>query len=408
MENRRDNSDALWDAVLGELGRRERLSPSPSVRQTTCWAETIASSAGKTAPRRSHAVKWRVWGTYVAAAAVLVMAGLVGIFVNRNSLTADEVFYSVDNTITASQVVKFSVCGLQMQKHVINMDFMCSNTDENAYVGLNIRPLSGHVGKDAVSADIVYISQNSTGLLLVKKLSVGGVDVLADMNQCDSGSSREIAIRFDDISGSSATRRFITGRIELKNIQELINSLKNSASDFQITRIDGNRSEMTGVIDKPQNISIKALMQAAMMASYANMLVLDAGIEASNSAMTPAAKKNFIAVSHILMETRLRALLRIMPRQVDRLFRFVALCQLYSNGSMDDNADFIKYRTRIDSILNAMRVTLVYDRSSNLIRRVTLKKSDGASVNIRFATNDELKFMMSQVVNESKKIDGGH
>ncbi|HNX27327.1 MAG TPA: hypothetical protein PKK48_07960, partial [Phycisphaerae bacterium] len=78
MENRRDNSDALWDAVLGELGRRERLSPSPSVRQTTCWAETIASSAGKTAPRRSHAVKWRVWGTYVAAAAVLVMAGLVG------------------------------------------------------------------------------------------------------------------------------------------------------------------------------------------------------------------------------------------------------------------------------------------------------------------------------------------
>lgn len=399
MENKRDNSDALLDAMLRELGRRESMDKTPSKEQTARWVQAFSSPGKLVASHRGHALRWKIWGTYAAAAAVLVMAVTVGMFVSRSSLTADDVFYSVDNSIHASPVVTFSLDGLCVQKHLINMEFMGSNTDGAVYVGLNIKPASQEGPAQAIVADIAYIAQNSQGLLLIKSLSCGGENLLADIDPAGMG----VALRLGNVSNSSVKQMFLPGRVELASIRELIDSLKSSASDYKVSKLDGHRAEISGVIDRPQNISVAALMQSAMISGYANMLVMGIGSSASKASMSPQARENLDSFGSMLMNSQFGPFMKVMPQRVDRLFRFLAACQMYRNGEQEDNAEFRQYRKNIEIALNAMRVTIIYDRKGGLLQRVTLQDARDVAVNIRFTSDDELKLKINEILNESQK-----
>jgi hypothetical protein len=321
----------------------------------------------------------------LSAAAVLVLA--VGVFLavrtTPRPVSADDVFQQIGTTLARQPVLHLTVENVLLHGNRIDFEFMGAEEGQTIFARANAHAIDAKAD-NAMALDMILTRDGDAGWLLVRQMEWQNQHFMGRL--IPDGGALLIDVPVSR-STTEAVRKILPMVVYPQEVQSLIESLRQAATDLQVRESPDGTVQVEGVISHTANLDMQMLCQttdtARMIARFAPALM---------SGMTRKDVQKIIRDIKDALAKRMTDPedLEAVNQRLDVL-GLVAMHQLQSGDDISEPTDDDareRLNERLRALLTGARITIIYDPDRKLLRSVNVSNVGPTEGTIRLQFDD--------------------
>lgn len=362
-----DNRDKQLDENLHVIGRRVPRPADASPEQVRHWVEQVQSS--RSGRIRRLAGVWarpavRRWAFSAAAAAVLVLGLFVAFETTPQSVSAEDVFKQVGATLHTQPVLHLTVEDVELQGHRLNLEFIGADDGKSVFANINAKSLAGDT-ENTLGLDMTLARDGKDSWVLVRRMQWNDRRPMGHLIPENGALLIDVPV---SRSTNEAVREALPMAIRLRDVQALIESLRQAVPALEVRELDDGTVLLEGVITRPNDLNVRMLDETTDAAR------MFAGL--SPALMSGMTQQDFQKVVGTIKETLSERLseedLETVSARLD-LVSLVAMQQLQAGKPVRNDDTNEKLDEALRTLLTGATITIVYDPAQKLLRRVVME-----------------------------------
>jgi hypothetical protein len=396
MDDREKQFDP-FDKNLRAIGRRIQRPADATDEQVRRWVDVAAKARPARAPRLISL--WarptvRRWALSAAAVAVAAVGVFLAVQTLPQSVSADDVFRQVGSTLATQPVLHLTVKDVELHGHRMDFEFMGADEGQTMFARVGAQSLAAHAD-NAVALNMALARDGEAGWVLVRQMQWKGRKPMGRLIPADGALLIDVPVSH---STDEAVRQIFPMIVRPRDVQALIESLRQAVADLQVRVSADGMVLLEGVITRPADLDLQMLCEttdaAQMIAGLAPALM---------SGMTQQDLQKIVqAVKKTLAKRMSKEDFEAVSQRLD-LVSAVAMQQLQT-GAAETNAESRQWFDKnLRTLLTGAMITIVYDPHLKLLRSVKMDNvgPSRGTVQLRF---DEPEFNRS-LLNRSRFAD---
>ncbi|MBN1943786.1 MAG: hypothetical protein JW849_10885 [Phycisphaerae bacterium] len=374
-----EQSDGRLDMNLRAIGRRVERPADATDEQIHRWVKLAQAAPRKRTVLRFPALAGpalRRWALSAAAVAVLAAGLFLAFRTTPQPVSAEDVFQRVGSTLAENPVLHLTIQGVEL--HGNHLDFEFLGAEQGRAIFAHVDARSSAESDHTLGLNLTLARDGEAGWVLVRRLQWNRHDPMGRL--IPDGGALLIDVPVSR-STDQAVRQMFPVAVRPREVQALIESLRQAVPDLTVRELADGTVLLEGVITRPENLDLRMLCETTDAARIA--------MGVSPALMTGMTKRDLQKVVKTLKTSLAERMskedFQAVSQRLD-MISFVAMQQLQSGETEQRIESSERFDKNLRTLLTGATIAIAYDPAQKLLRSVSMDNVGPArgTVRLRF------------------------